>query len=116
MLRLSNLSLPLDHPPEDIGPAICRRLGIPERDLLSHTIARRAHDARKKAAILMVYTVDVALRDEAAVLERFAGDSQVRPRPDTDYRLVAQAPKDFTRPVVVGAGPCGLFAGLILAQ
>ena len=118
MLRLSNLSLPLGHAPEALAPAICNRLGVPERDLLSHTIARRAHDARKKAAILMVYTVDVALRDEAAVLARFAGDSQVRPRPDTDYRLVAQAPKDFAgpRPVVVGAGPCGLFAGLILAQ
>jgi uncharacterized FAD-dependent dehydrogenase len=118
MLRLSNLALPLDHPPEALAPAICNRLGIPERDLLSHVVARRAHDARKKAAILMVYTVDVALRDEAAVLERFAGDSQVRPRPDTDYRLVAQAPTDFAgpRPVVIGAGPCGLFAGLILAQ
>ncbi|MFZ0267924.1 NAD(P)/FAD-dependent oxidoreductase [Caulobacter sp.] len=116
MLRLSNLSLPLDHPPEAFAPAICNRLGIPADDLLSHTIARRAHDARKKAAILMVYTVDVALRDEAAVLARFAGDSQVRVRPDTDYRLVAQAPKDFQRPVVIGAGPCGLFAGLILAQ
>ncbi|KQY31148.1 hypothetical protein ASD38_07335 [Caulobacter sp. Root487D2Y] len=118
MLRLSNLTLPLGHPPEDLAPAICARLGIPERDLLNHAIARRAHDARKKAAILMVYTVDVALRDEAAVLARFERDSQVRPRPDTDYRLVAQAPKDFTgpRPVVIGAGPCGLFAGLILAQ
>jgi uncharacterized FAD-dependent dehydrogenase len=116
MLRVSDLKLPLSHPPEDLAPAICTRLGIPERDLLSHTVVRRAHDARKKAAILMVYTVDVALRDEAAVLERFERDSQVRPRPDTDYRLVAQAPKDFTRPVVIGAGPCGLFAGLILAQ
>lgn len=118
MLRLSNLSLPLGHPPEALAPAICNRLGIPERDLLSHTIARRAHDARKKAAILMVYTVDVALRDEAAVLARFERDSQVRPRPDTDYRLVARAPEGFAgpRPVVIGAGPCGLFAGLILAQ
>ncbi|WP_029913828.1 NAD(P)/FAD-dependent oxidoreductase [Caulobacter sp. UNC358MFTsu5.1] len=118
MLRLSNLSLPLDHPLEDIGPAICKRLGIPERDLIGWTIARRAHDARKKAAILMVYTVDIELRDDAAVLERFAGDSQVRPRPDTDYRLVARAPEGFDgpRPVVIGAGPCGLFAGLILAQ
>jgi uncharacterized FAD-dependent dehydrogenase len=116
MLRVSDLKLPLGHPAEDLAPAICARLGIPADDLLTHTIARRAHDARKKAAILMVYTVDVALRDEAAVLARFERDSQVRPRPDTDYRLVAQAPKDFTRPVVVGAGPCGLFAGLILAQ
>ena len=118
MLRLSNLSLPLGHPPEALAPAICNRLGIPERDLLSHVIARRAHDARKKAAILMVYTVDIALRDEAAVLERFKGDSQLRPRPDTDYRPVAHAPEGFEgpRPVVIGAGPCGLFAGLILAQ
>jgi uncharacterized FAD-dependent dehydrogenase len=116
MLRLSNLSLPLGHPPEALAPAICNRLDIPERDLLSHTVARRAHDARKKAAILMVYTVDVALRDEAAVLERFERDSQVRARPDTDYRLTAQAPETFIRPVVIGAGPCGLFAGLILAQ
>jgi uncharacterized FAD-dependent dehydrogenase len=118
MLRISDLKLPLGHDAEALAPTICNRLGIPERDLLSHTIARRAHDARKKAAILMVYTVDLALRDEAAVLARFERDSQVRPRPDTDYRLVAQAPKDFTgpRPVVVGAGPCGLFAGLILAQ
>ncbi|CAN5336518.1 NAD(P)/FAD-dependent oxidoreductase [soil metagenome] len=116
MLRISDLKLPLGHPPEALAPAIHARLGVSADDLISHTIARRAHDARKKAAILMVYTADVALRDEAAVLARFAGDSQVRPRPDTDYRLVAQAPKDCTRPVVVGAGPCGLFAGLILAQ
>jgi uncharacterized protein len=118
MLRISDLKLPLGHEAEALAPAICHRLGVPERDLLSHTIARRAHDARKKSAILMVYTVDVALRDEAAVLARFERDSQVRSRPDTDYRLVAQAPKDLKgpRPVVVGAGPCGLFAGLILAQ
>jgi uncharacterized FAD-dependent dehydrogenase len=116
MLRISDLKLPLDHPLEALAPAICARLGIPAEDLITHAIARRAHDARKKSAILMVYTVDVTLRDEAAVLARFAGDSQVRPTPDTDYRLVAQAPKEFMRPVVIGAGPCGLFAGLILAQ
>ena len=118
MLRISDLKLPLGHPLEELGPAICARLGISAEDLISHTIVRRAHDARKKAAILMIYTVDVALRDEADVLARFERDSQVRVRPDTDYRLVAQAPRDFDgpRPVVVGAGPCGLFAGLMLAQ
>jgi uncharacterized protein len=118
MLRLSELKLPLDHPPEAMAPAICARLGIDPADLLEVKLWRRAHDARKKSAILMVYTVDVALRDEAAVLERFKGDSQVRPTPDTEYRFTARATEGFDgpRPVVVGAGPCGLFAGLILAQ
>jgi uncharacterized FAD-dependent dehydrogenase len=118
MLRLSELKLPLGHPPEAMAPAILARLGLAMDEPIAFTIARRAHDARRKAAILMVYSVDVTLRDEAAVLARLAGDSHVRPTPDTEYRLVAQAPADYDgpRPVVIGAGPCGLFAGLILAQ
>ncbi len=118
MLRISELKLPLGHPPEAMAPAIVERLGIAPDDLLSHAVARRAHDARRKAAILMIYSVDVELRDEAAVLERFTGDHHVRVKPDTDYKFVAKAPEGFDgpRPVVIGAGPCGLFAGLILAQ
>lgn len=118
MLRISELKLPLGHPPEAIAPAIRQRLDIGPDDLIDFAVARRAHDARRKAAILMIYSVDVTVRDEAAVLARFAGDNHVRPRPDTDYRFVTQAPKtlDGPRPVVIGAGPCGLFAGLILAQ
>lgn len=118
MLRISELKLPLGHPPEAIKPAIVERLGIPPDDLVSFEVARRANDARRKSAILMVYSVDVVLRDEAAVLRRFEGDHHVRVTPDTDYRFVARAPEDFDgpRPVVIGAGPCGLFAGLILAQ
>ncbi|WP_297510029.1 NAD(P)/FAD-dependent oxidoreductase [uncultured Caulobacter sp.] len=118
MLRLSELKLPLGHPPEALRPAILERLEIPAEDLLSFDVARQAHDARKKSRILMVYSVDVVLRDETAVLSRFAGDHHVRPTPDTAYRFVARAPEGFEgpRPVVIGAGPCGLFAGLILAQ
>jgi len=118
MLRLSELKLPLDHPADAMAPAICARLAISPDDLLDFTVARRAHDARRKSAILMVYSVDVTVRDEAGVLARFAGDHHVRPRPDTDYRFVTRMPDDYAgpRPVVVGAGPCGLFAGLILAQ
>lgn len=118
MLRISELKLPLGHPPEAMAPAIVTRLGIEADDLVSFAVARRAHDARRKSAILMVYSVDVVLRDEAAVLSRFEGDHQVRVTPDTDYRFVAKAPAGFEgpRPVVIGAGPCGLFAGLILAQ
>ncbi|MET3667074.1 NAD(P)/FAD-dependent oxidoreductase [Caulobacter sp. 1776] len=118
MLRISELKLPLGHPPEAMASAIVERLGITPEDLVSCQIARRAHDARRKAAILMVYSVDVVLRDEAAVLRRFEGDHHVRVTPDTEYRFVVRAPEGFDgpRPVVIGAGPCGLFAGLILAQ
>jgi uncharacterized FAD-dependent dehydrogenase len=117
MLRLTELKLPLDHPAEAIPAAVLERLGVPAEDLLSWTVVRRAHDARRKAAILMVYSVDVSLRDEAEVLARFAGERHVQPSPDTEYRFVGHARRlPEHRPLVIGAGPCGLFAGLILAQ
>src|SRR5690606_31586279 len=113
----NELKLPLDHPPEALPMAIAERLGVGEADLISWSIWRRAHDARRKSAILVIYTVDVAVADEAGVLQRLAGRGDVRPTPDTSYTPVASAPSDLTeRPVVVGAGPCGLFAGLILAE
>ena len=117
MLRLTELKLPLDHAPDAIVAAILARLKIPAKDLVSHTIFRRAHDARRKSAIALIYTVDVELRNEAAILSRFAGDPHVQPMPNMEYRFVAKAPAQLSsRPVVIGAGPCGLFAGLILAQ
>lgn len=118
MIRISELKLPLDHPAEALREAVLRRLGVADDALLSLTVARRANDARKKSAILLVYTVDVAVADEADLLARFAGDNHVRATPDTSYRFVARAPETpvTRRPVVVGAGPCGLFATLILAQ
>ena len=118
MLRLSGLTLPLDHPPEALPAAIARRLGVEPADLKDFSIYRRGNDARRRNAIQLVYTVDVALTDEAGVLARFPCDKDLRPTPDMTYRFVAEAPKDWSgqRPVVIGAGPCGLFAGLILAQ
>ena len=117
MLRLSELKLPLDHPPEALPAAIAARLGVPPHDLISWSIWKRAHDARRKSAILKVYILDVELRDESAVLARFADDVHVAPTPDVAYRPVVVAPKtERLRPVVIGAGPCGLFAGLILAE
>ncbi|MBU3077901.1 NAD(P)/FAD-dependent oxidoreductase [Sphingomonas quercus] len=116
MLRLTELKLPLGHPPEALPAAIVARLDIAPDALLSHRVARRANDARRRSSILMVYSVDVELADEAATLARFAGDHHVQPTPDTGYRFVARAQEGAPRPVVIGAGPCGLFAGLILAQ
>ena len=117
MLRLTEIKLPLDHPPEAITEAAIARLKITPRDLISCTVFRRAHDARKKSNIFFIYTLDVEVKDEAAVLKRFAKDANIKPTPDLEYKPVAQAPKDLKeRPLVIGAGPCGLFAGLILAQ
>jgi len=117
MLRITELRLPLGHPPEALEAAVLERLGIDRSQLISFRIARRANDARKKTAIVMVYSVDVSIVDEEAVLAGRAGDIRVQRSPDTDYRVtpVSSSPSR-TRPVVVGAGPCGLFAALILAQ
>ncbi|ATY33731.1 NAD(P)/FAD-dependent oxidoreductase [Sphingomonas psychrotolerans] len=118
MLRITELTLPLHHPEEALPAAICRRLRITPRELVRHVIARRASDARDKTDIQLVYSVDVNVRDEAAVLARFRKDRGVQRTPDTRYQFVAKAPESGVslRPVVIGAGPCGLFAGLILAQ
>jgi len=117
MLRLTGINLPLDHSPDAIAEAAIARLRIAPDRLISVTVSRRAHDARKKAAILLIYSLDVEVKDEAGVLRRFANDVHVKPASDIDYRFVAHATdKIFARPLVIGAGPCGLFAALLLAQ
>ncbi|MFA6262552.1 MAG: FAD-dependent oxidoreductase [Bacteroidia bacterium] len=124
MLRITELRLPLDHAEPALRAALLAKLRLPGAALKSFTVFRRAWDARKKSAVVLIYTVDCELAadaDEAAVLQRLAGDPHVRPSPDTRYRFVGHAPADFfaaerPRPVVIGFGPCGIFAALILAQ
>jgi uncharacterized protein len=117
MLRLSELKLPLDHDDDALRAAILARLGIAGSDLLGFTIARRGWDARKRSAIQLVYTIDAQVNVEPRVLARLKGDRSVAPTPDTAYRFVAKAPADLAeRPIVIGAGPCGLMCALILAQ
>jgi uncharacterized protein len=121
MLRLTELRLPLDHAEGAPRAALAARLGIDDGRLVSFNVFKRAYDARKKAAIQLIYTIDFSVVDEAALLRRHAADAHLRPAPDMAYRFVAHAPVDFAasgrpRPLVVGFGPCGLFAALILAQ
>jgi uncharacterized FAD-dependent dehydrogenase len=124
MLRITQLRLPLDHPPTALRAAVLARLGLVDAELGSLTVFRRAWDARKKSAVLLVYTVDCELAggiDEAAVLARLGSASNVARAPDTRYRPVGHAPADFYAtqrppPLVVGFGPCGIFAALVLAQ
>ena len=117
MLRLTEVKLPLDHPEGEIKTAILKRLGIGANELVGYAVFRRSYDARKPSTIVLIYTLDVEVTNEAALLKRLEGDRHVSPTPDTCYKFVAKAPKmPVSRPVVIGTGPCGLFAGLILAQ
>ena len=126
MIRLTELKLPLDHSPDDLSALVFKTLGVAPGDVNQHTVFKRSYDARK-AELLVVYIVDVALTSpllEQATLERHAGNQHIFPAPDMGYRPAVQAPvnlalrpvNDRLQPVVVGFGPCGIFAALMLAQ
>ncbi|MBB1635164.1 NAD(P)/FAD-dependent oxidoreductase [Cupriavidus sp. UME77] len=121
MLRLSEVKLPLDHAESDLKAVVLARLaelGVKADGLTGFTVYRRAHDARKRSDIKLTYILDIAVKDEAAAIQRMAGKPNWSVTPDMAYRFVAQASASGTslRPVVIGMGPCGLLAGLILAQ
>ena len=117
MLRLTEIRLPLDHTEDQLTHAIAERLSISPSEVLCYNVYRRGFDARKKGAILFVYTLDVTTTTDAVLLQKFAGHQHIKPSPDMRYRFVARATgHETSRPVVVGFGPCGMFAALILAQ
>src|SRR3954468_19242649 len=117
MLRLTELRLPLNHTDQDLQAALLRELGIGPGDLAGFTIVRRGYDARKKDAVVLVYHLDVETPREAELLRRLRRNPHVGPAPDATYKFSVEAPKDLpSRPVVIGFGPCGIFAGLLLAE
>ena len=117
MLRLTNVKLPLNHQPEELEQAILATLNITAEQLTSFSIFKRGYDARKKSNIILMYTLDVATTKNAELIAEHAKNQNIKASPDTRYKFVGQAPENLTeRPVVIGMGPCGLFAGLLLAQ
>ena len=119
MLRITELRLPLNHAESVLRPAIVARLGISDTTLKNFSVFKRSYDARKKSAVVLIYSVDCELADEAGVLKRLEGQPHIRPTPDTAYHFIGHAPASSLagpRPLVVGFGPCGIFAALILAQ
>jgi len=110
--------LPPAHPLEALRLAAAGILGVTVQDIAQLQVFKRSFDARK-ADVMAVYIVDVQLTGNAqdAVLARRTTHPHVSATPDMAYRPVAQAPANLTlRPVVVGFGPCGMFAALLLAQ
>jgi uncharacterized protein len=117
MLRITELRLPLNHTDAELKSAILAKLNIIGDDLLSYAVFRRAFDARKKHDIKLIYTIDLFASNQDDILKNLATDPQVSLTPDTSYHEVGRAPAHLkTKPIVIGTGPCGLFAGLILAQ
>lgn len=123
MLRLNNIKLPLDHADSDLAMAASNRLGIDAADIFRCEVFKRSFDARKKKNILLIYQVDVELSAEleASLLEKYSNQDICRASPDTSYHFVAQADEIFPnaaqqRPIVIGFGPCGILAALLLAQ
>jgi len=117
MLRVSEIKLPLDHGPDALKSALLKKLKVSAKELKGFAAFKRGVDARKKSAILYTYIVDAEVADETDVLRRVKSDPHVTRTPDLNYPGAVQAPSaPFLRPVVIGAGPCGLFAALILAQ
>ncbi len=117
MLRLTDINLPLDHDEQALERAILSKLNIDKSQLLSFNLFKRGYDARNNKNIQLIYTLDVEVGSQEDLLAQFSRDPHVRITPDMTYKFVAQAPANLKhRPVVVGLGPCGLFAALILAQ
>ncbi len=120
MIRITELRLPISHAPEALEEAILQRLNLKSQDFIRAEVFKRSYDARKNVALAFIYTVDLSVKNEEQLLKQFANDIHVKPSPDTRYHFVANAAQvsaeNFERPVVIGFGPCGIFAALLLAQ
>ncbi len=117
MIRLHQLSLPLDHTPAALRAAVLERLSLDASDLQDFSVFKRSADARSRRGVQLIYSLDIDTPREAELLERFAEDPHVQPTPNMEYQAVAHADAPLRpRPVIIGMGPCGLFAGLILAE
>ncbi len=123
MLRITEIKLPVENAPslthemDTIQVALLKRLHITAADLIGFSIFKRGVDARKSNNILYVYSLDCEVKNEAKILAKFAKDAHIKIAPDTEYKPVThQQNTPKLRPIVVGFGPAGIFAALILAQ
>ncbi len=117
MLRITGLSMPLTYTEEDLRRRAAALLGVAEKEILSCRLSKRSVDARKKENVHFQVAVDVTVADEPRVLHsRRLRREQVSVIQEGPYVLPTSARPRGARPVVVGSGPAGLFAALVLAR
>lgn len=115
MIRVSELKLPPDGTTEQLKKKAARALGVLPKEITEMKIFRRSLDARKKDNIHYAYVVDVSLENEERILRRADG-KKIAPAPDMAYRLPECGRTPEKRPVIIGFGPAGMFAALVLAE
>lgn len=116
MIRISEIKLSLDHTPEQLTNAVAEKINVKPNDIKNLTVFKRSYDARRSAQCL-IYIVDIEIDNADKILKKFSHDHNVRATPDMNYKYVGHAPANLAeRPIVIGFGPCGFFAALMLAQ
>ncbi|CAI3950792.1 FAD-dependent dehydrogenase (PDB:3NLC) [Commensalibacter communis] len=121
MIRITELKLPLNHSDADLENALHERLAT---HIIDYHIVRRGYDARRRGHILLVYTIDCTVENDTDCLNVHTQDKHIQKAPEVKYQFVVDradgeqlsSQSSYQRPIVIGAGPCGFMAGLLLAQ
>ena len=115
MIRVSELKLPIEGNQKALEKKLAKALRVPVEDIKAYRIFKRSLDARKKDNIHYAYVVDVEVKNEKKILEK-SKDKNISKTPDLEYRMMQGDKMPEKRPVVVGFGPAGMFAALLLAE
>ena len=121
MIRVTEVKLPLDHDEADLKQALYNRL---KQFPSEYQVIRRGYDARRRGDIQLVYTIDCSIDNEEEFLRNHSLDRNLSKTPEVRYQFVMSrqtgekiaSQASYVRPIVIGAGPCGFMAGLLLAQ
>ena len=115
MIRIREISLPPEHSVSQLSYEASRLLKIPGSKVRGIRLVRRSVDARKKPDVRIVYTVDVKVDGNEAKILKQSGCKRASIAPVSYYKLPKPEGEPAQRPVVVGFGPAGMFAALVLA-
>ncbi len=116
MIRITNIKLVFNHPDQDLLIEVSKVLAIPENKISEIRILKRSLDARKGKPLLRVYSLLVKVSDEKRILSKYKSNPRITKAPDYHYQVPSIINKPTHHPVIVGTGPAGIFAGLILAE